>query len=66
MSQFGMNMPGGQARRGPTLNVYTGLLFLAVVALAAACGFMYVGAAKLGVNGDPFTIQDAKDIKLGK
>lgn len=66
MSQFGMNMPGGQGRRGPQLNVYTGLLFLAVVALATACGFMYVGAAKLGAKGDPFAVQNPKDIQLGK
>jgi hypothetical protein len=56
---LGMQMPGGM-KRGPALNVYTGLLFLAVVALATACVFMYVGAAKLGPNGDPLGIQGSK------
>lgn len=54
MSQFGMNMPGGQMRRGASMNVYTGLLFLAVVALAAACVFMYGAAGRIGAGGDPF------------
>ncbi|MGD9688109.1 MAG: hypothetical protein AB7K52_05985 [Phycisphaerales bacterium] len=67
MSQFGMNMPGGQGRRSPQLNVYTGLLFLACVCLAAACVTMYFAGAKIGVNGDPFAIQNAKQgIKLSK
>ena len=35
MSQLGMHMPGG-SRRASSLNVYTGLLFLAVVSLATA------------------------------
>ncbi len=68
MSQFGMNMPGGQGRRAaPQMNVYTGLLFLACVSLAAACIYVYMGAAKLGKDGDPFGIQDTKGgIKLSK
>lgn len=57
MSQFGMQMPGGQLRRGPTMNVYTGMLFLAAVSLAAACIFMYVAAAKVGKDGNAFGIQ---------
>ncbi len=69
MSQYGMSMPGGQGRRGPSLNVYTGLLFLAVVSLATACGFMWVAASKVSPEaGNPFAIQEggAKGIKLGK
>lgn len=58
MSQYGMNMPGGMGRRGPTINVYTGLLFMAVVALAVACGFMYVAASKVGPDGNAFGIHE--------
>lgn len=71
MSQFGMQMPGGQLRRGPSLNVYTGLLFVAVVALAVACLFMFQAASKVGADGSPFGIQQAPDkgksqLKLAK
>ncbi|MFN0010620.1 MAG: hypothetical protein ACKVS8_03140 [Phycisphaerales bacterium] len=65
MSQLGMQMPGG-SRRASTLNVYTGLLFLAVVALATASVMVYVGAAKVGRAGDPFAMQDAKRIEIRK
>lgn len=64
MSQFGMQMPGGRARRTASMNVYTGLLFLAVVGLAVACGFMYVAASKVGVDGNPFGLQEAGRIQL--
>jgi hypothetical protein len=60
MSQFGMQMPGGRLKRTASMNVYTGLLFLAVVSLATACGFMWVAASKVGVNGSPFGFQQAK------
>lgn len=66
MSQYGMNMPGGQGRRTPQMNVYTGLLFLACVCLASACVYLWMAGSKIGVNGQPFEIQDAKKgIKLG-
>ncbi len=57
MSQFGMQMPGGRMKRTASMNIYTGLLFCAVLALAVACGFMWVAAKKVGVNGNPFEIQ---------
>ena len=65
MSQFGMQMPGGRARRSAGVNVYTGLLFCAVVALAVGCGFMWIATAKVSpVAGNPFSLQQAKQIKL--
>jgi hypothetical protein len=64
MTQFGMQMPGGRAKRAASMNIYTGLLFAAVVALAVGCGFMWVAASKVGVNGNPFELQNAKSIKL--
>jgi hypothetical protein len=67
MSQFGMNMPGGQGRRVSTMNVYTGLLFVAVLSLAVACVYVWIGASKIGVNGNAFEIQNpAKEIRLSK
>lgn len=64
MSQFGMQMPGGRLRRTASMNIYTGLLFCAVLALAVGCGFMWTAASKLGVNHSPFGLQDARSIKL--
>ena len=57
MSQFGMQMPGGRMKREASMNVYTGLLFVAVAALATAAGFMWVAAKKVGDQGNPFGIQ---------
>ena len=64
MSQFGMQMPGGRASRTASMNIYTGLLFAAVVALAVACGFMWVAAKKVGEGGNPFGIQKAGAIRI--
>lgn len=64
MSQFGMQMPGGRVKRTVSMNIYTGLLFCAVLALATACGFMWMAASKVGVNGNPFGIQEPGRISL--
>ncbi|RMD65970.1 MAG: hypothetical protein D6824_01685 [Planctomycetota bacterium] len=40
MSQFSMQLPGASKPK-PPLNIYTGLLFLAVVTLALATAFVY-------------------------
>lgn len=66
MSQFGMSMPGGRVRRAATMNIYTGLLFAAVVALAVSCGVMYFAAVKVGDNGNPLGIQPAGKVNLVK
>lgn len=60
MSQFGMQMPGGMQRRGPSLNVYTGLLLGAVVALAAACITLYVQGAKIGPEGNALGVHSTE------
>lgn len=57
MSQFGMQMPGGQLQRGPTMNIYTGLLALAAVALLAASGYVFIQAKKVSPTGNPFDLQ---------
>jgi hypothetical protein len=64
MSQFGMQMPGGRARRVASMNIYTSLLFAAVVALAVACGFMYVAAGKVSPKGNPFELQQKGRLAL--
>lgn len=61
MSQFGMQLPGSRAKRAPTLDVFTGLLFAAFVALAVASGFVWQAASKVGMDGNAFGLQpDAK------
>jgi hypothetical protein len=54
MSQFGMQMPAGQLQRGATMNVYTGLLFVAVVALLAASVFVFMQGQMIGPDGNAF------------
>jgi hypothetical protein len=66
--QMGMQMPGGAARRGPAMNVYTGLSFLAVVCLGAACVLVWMSASRLAPPRSgamaPLTVQNAGDIRL--
>lgn len=66
MSQLGMHMPGGALQRRPQMNVYTGLLFVAVAALAAASVFVWMQASKVGKDGSPWTLQEkaASQIKF--
>lgn len=59
MSQFGMQMPGGRARRGGSPDVYSAMAFAAVIFLAAACVFVYLAASKVGKDGNAFGMQDA-------
>jgi hypothetical protein len=57
MSQMGMNMPG-QIRRGSApMDVYTGILAFAVVALTAACVFVAMEGGKIGKDGSPIGLQ---------
>ncbi len=70
MSQYGMHMPGGAMQRRPSMDVYTGLLFLAVVSLVAACLFVWIQGAKIappgagGGNGLPLNLQSASGVSL--
>ena len=67
MGQMGMQMQGGGMRkRGASPDVYTGLAFVAVIAMAAACVFVYLAATKVGVDGSPFGMQDKTKIVLTK
>jgi hypothetical protein len=60
MSQYAMNMPGGAVQRRPSMDVYTGLLFLAVVCLAAASVFLWTQGAKIAPDGQPLKLHEAK------
>lgn len=68
--QLGMSMPGAQRGRRAQLNVYTGLMAAAVLALAAACVVVYMNGRIIGPGGDamaPLSIhQNAKQINLGR
>lgn len=59
MSQFGMQMPGGRGRRGSTPDVYTGLLFLSVASLVAACLVLYFAGKRVGPEGNPLAMHEA-------
>ena len=64
MSQIGMQMPGAGSRRaGP--NVYTGLLFAALVSLMAACVYLGLYAMPaVGKDGEPFGLQESGKITI--
>ena len=64
MSQFGMQMPGGRASRGPTPDMYTVLAFFAMIFLLAACGVMWVQATRVSPAGHPFALQEKGRIQL--
>lgn len=64
MSQFGMNMPTGRVKRGPSLDAITALVGLAVLCLAAACLVVFVAGSKVGPDGSAFGLQKAGEIKL--
>ena len=71
MSQFGMQMPGGRARRTASMDVYTGLLFCAVLGLAVASGFMWKAATSVAPGGSAFQLHPDKvaqgqSLKIGK
>lgn len=61
MSQYGMQMPAGQLQRGATMNIYTGLLFAAVIALLAACVYVFMQGKIIGPSGDPLSVHKAPE-----
>lgn len=52
MSQFSMQLPGASKPK-PPINIYTGLLFLAVVVLAMATAFVYQQATLVAPQEGP-------------
>lgn len=59
MSQFGMQMAGGRARRAASPDVYTALMLAATIFLVAAIVVMFNAGSKVGKDGSPFGLQDA-------
>ncbi|MEO1584213.1 MAG: hypothetical protein AAFR96_06540 [Planctomycetota bacterium] len=66
MSQMGMSMPGGRRKRAGGPDVYTGLLFMAVLALGAATTLMYFAAVQVGPDGNPIGEQQPNRIQLAR
>jgi len=64
MGELGMQMPAGRSRRAASMNIYTGLLFAAVAALAVACGIVWRAASMVGASGSPFKMQEENRISL--
>jgi hypothetical protein len=64
MSQFGMQMPGGRQNKGAGPDVYTALMFLAVVAMGVAVAMLYVAGTKVAPDGNPLKIQEPNKIQL--
>jgi hypothetical protein len=64
MGQFGMQLPGGRARRTASPNIYSALMFVAVVGLLVACFFVYRAAASVGPKGNAYAFQNEKSIEL--
>jgi len=69
MSQFGMQMPGGRTAKGASPDVYTALIFVAVVALGVAVGVVWMSGSVVGPEGSPIGLHGADgqgDLKLAE
>lgn len=64
MSQFGMQMPGGRAAKGASPDVYTGLMFVAVVALGVAVALLWRAGTLVGPDGSPIKLQEEGRVQL--
>jgi predicted ribosomally synthesized peptide with SipW-like signal peptide len=62
--QLAMKMPGGRRARSGGPDVYTGLLFLAVLVLGAATTLMYFAAVEVSPESNPLALQQEGQIKL--
>lgn len=63
MTQFGMQMPGGQHVRRAQPDVYTGLMLVAFLALTAATAFVFMAGQRVGPDGDAMALQE-RNVKL--
>jgi len=61
MSQMGMQLPGAQRARRSTPDVFTGLLFLAVVLLIAALVVVFFQAQALAPEEGPLGVLKLQD-----
>ncbi|UYV11464.1 MAG: hypothetical protein NCW75_09140 [Phycisphaera sp.] len=58
MSQYGMQMPGGRSSRGPSVGLIDALLLLSLVAMVAACAYMWPATAAVSPDGKPWVMHD--------
>lgn len=63
MTQFGMQMPGGQQSRRSQPDVYTGLMFVTFLALTAATVIVFFAGQQVGPDGNALGLQEGS-IKL--
>ncbi len=68
MSQFGMQMPGAQRARKARMNVYTAIMFCAVLALLTANAIAYLNGSIIapkdaGAMG-PLTIHEKGRVSI--
>ncbi len=64
MSQFGMQLPGGRAKRAASPDIFTAMAFIAVAFLTAACVVMWQAASHVGKDGNPFEPQEQGQIVI--
>ncbi len=64
MSHFGMQMPGGRAKRGASPDVYSALSFVALAFLIAACVLVFRAGKKVGPGGSAFELQQPGSISI--
>ena len=64
MSHFGMQMPGGKASRSAAPDVYTAMMVVATIALAAACAVVGLAGSKVGKDGNVFEVQQQGHVQL--
>jgi len=63
--QIGMQMPGGRSGGGSGIDIFTGLMFIAVLALLAATVVAYVQGGKIAPEGDAFAMHEKdKPVRL--
>lgn len=64
MSNFGMQMPGGRQVRAAGPDVYTALMFVAVLSLGTALGVVYWAGSLIGPDGSAFGVHEAGRVEL--
>ncbi|MFG0305517.1 MAG: hypothetical protein ACF8Q5_04815 [Phycisphaerales bacterium JB040] len=64
MSQFGMQMPGGRGRSGPTPDVFTALMFVASLAMLVGCAVLYWANSQVAPSTNPLSVQDPARIQI--
>ena len=64
MTQFGIHTPGGPQSKGNAPDVYTALMFLAVVAMGVAVAMLWIASSKVAPEGNPLKIQEPHKIHL--